>query len=136
MNERCADPCPGSCGLNARCHVINHVSICTCNDGYEGDPFSGCTKKQSQGNVQYKIILIQNVTISLIILFRYLINTFFLFVFQIFYHSIYATHRHVDQTQIVIMENVIVYKDIMAILISNVDQSVFRALNVKEIKYA
>lgn len=24
------------------CHVLNHVPICTCNDGFEGDPFIEC----------------------------------------------------------------------------------------------
>lgn len=42
INERCKDPCPGSCGLSAYCNVINHSPVCTCANGYQGDPFSGC----------------------------------------------------------------------------------------------
>uniref|UniRef100_A0A6E8W1C0 Dumpy n=1 Tax=Anopheles coluzzii TaxID=1518534 RepID=A0A6E8W1C0_ANOCL len=42
MNEKCRDPCPGSCGINARCNVINHTPICTCEEGYTGDPFTSC----------------------------------------------------------------------------------------------
>lgn len=45
INQKCEDPCPGSCGLYATCTVLNHLSICTCNDGYVGNPFSQCTPK-------------------------------------------------------------------------------------------
>lgn len=42
INEKCADPCPGTCGQNARCNVVNHNPICSCSPGYTGDPFIGC----------------------------------------------------------------------------------------------
>lgn len=42
QNERCVDPCPGSCGANADCTVIVHKSVCSCAIGYTGDPFAGC----------------------------------------------------------------------------------------------
>lgn len=42
INERCIDPCLGSCGLNALCNVYNHVPACNCLEGYTGDPFTGC----------------------------------------------------------------------------------------------
>lgn len=45
MREKCRDPCPGSCGANAQCSVINHTPICSCITGYIGDPFSYCTPK-------------------------------------------------------------------------------------------
>ena len=38
----CVDPCPGLSGVNAQCRVINHIATCTCNEGYEGDPFNSC----------------------------------------------------------------------------------------------
>lgn len=41
-NQKCRDPCPGTCGLNARCHVANHNPICSCKAGFEGDPFVRC----------------------------------------------------------------------------------------------
>lgn len=44
INERCRDPCPGSCGFNAECYVHAHTPRCGCSDGYTGDPFSGCNK--------------------------------------------------------------------------------------------
>jgi hypothetical protein len=42
INLKCKDPCPGSCGVDAKCHILNHVPICTCNDGFIGDPFVRC----------------------------------------------------------------------------------------------
>lgn len=43
INERCKDPCDGSCGVNAKCSVINHNAVCTCIFGYEGDPTVQCS---------------------------------------------------------------------------------------------
>lgn len=42
IRQKCMDPCPGSCGLSAHCRVIAHTPICTCFEGYIGDPFSSC----------------------------------------------------------------------------------------------
>lgn len=42
INERCKDPCPGSCGLSAICNVVNHSPVCVCSQGYTGDPFTAC----------------------------------------------------------------------------------------------
>lgn len=42
-NQKCADPCPGVCGLHTKCNVINHSPICICQNGYTGDPFTRCT---------------------------------------------------------------------------------------------
>ena len=42
INQRCTDPCPGTCGLQARCNVINHNPICSCPPGFTGDPFTRC----------------------------------------------------------------------------------------------
>lgn len=41
-NQRCINPCKGSCGVNAECKVVNHNPICTCPVFYSGDPFSRC----------------------------------------------------------------------------------------------
>ena len=43
IQQKCRDPCPGSCGFEANCHVLNHVPICTCNAGLSGDPFVQCS---------------------------------------------------------------------------------------------
>lgn len=45
IREKCRDPCPGSCGANARCEVINHTPTCTCPEGFTGDPFTNCYPK-------------------------------------------------------------------------------------------
>lgn len=43
VNNKCRDPCPGTCGLNAVCQVVSHTPLCTCNNGYTGDPFRYCS---------------------------------------------------------------------------------------------
>lgn len=48
IKQKCRDPCPGTCGVNARCQVINHNPICTCNAGFTGDPFVTCQLEQSK----------------------------------------------------------------------------------------
>lgn len=40
--NKCIDPCPGTCGVNADCQVVNHAPLCTCRNGYTGDPFQQC----------------------------------------------------------------------------------------------
>lgn len=47
LREKCRDPCPGSCGAGAQCSVINHTPICTCPEGYTGDPFTSCFPRPS-----------------------------------------------------------------------------------------
>lgn len=42
IQKHCRDPCPGACGSNAECVVVNHIPVCTCARGYQGDPFTGC----------------------------------------------------------------------------------------------
>lgn len=42
VNQRCQDPCPGTCGLQAKCYVNNHNPICTCPPSYTGNPFFRC----------------------------------------------------------------------------------------------
>lgn len=53
MNQRCIDPCPGSCGINTQCSVINHTPSCTCNEHYTGDPFQGCSPIQGKYNFYF-----------------------------------------------------------------------------------
>ena len=48
ISRKCQDPCPGLCGINAYCRVRNHVPICVCNQGYQGDPFSRCNRITSK----------------------------------------------------------------------------------------
>lgn len=42
VRNKCIDPCPGTCGSNAECQVINHLPSCNCLHGYTGDPFRQC----------------------------------------------------------------------------------------------
>lgn len=42
VNQKCVDPCPGTCGSNSDCRVVNHSPICTCASGYTGNAFDNC----------------------------------------------------------------------------------------------
>jgi hypothetical protein len=42
FNQKCRDPCPGVCGNNAQCHVVNHSPSCECLPGFTGNALSGC----------------------------------------------------------------------------------------------
>lgn len=53
IREKCMDPCPGSCGSHASCTVIKHVPVCTCDEGYAGDPFSACSIIPSKNLFQF-----------------------------------------------------------------------------------
>lgn len=44
INEKCVDPCPNTCGVEASCKTLNHNPICSCQNGYNGDPFVRCTR--------------------------------------------------------------------------------------------
>lgn len=48
QNQKCIDPCPGTCGHNAQCQVINHIPNCACLTGYHGDPFRQCIKQMDE----------------------------------------------------------------------------------------
>ena len=43
IRNKCQDPCPGTCGQNADCQVVNHLPSCTCRSGFTGDPFRYCS---------------------------------------------------------------------------------------------
>ena len=45
LQQKCGDPCVGSCGINAKCDVVNHNAICSCPYDYVGDPFTQCYPK-------------------------------------------------------------------------------------------
>lgn len=43
VNQKCVNPCSSNvCGTNADCRVNNHSPICTCRNGYTGNPFTIC----------------------------------------------------------------------------------------------
>jgi hypothetical protein len=41
-NQKCRNPCLGTCGVGARCQVVNHNPICSCPPRFTGDPFIRC----------------------------------------------------------------------------------------------
>ena len=45
QRNKCIDPCPGTCGINAQCQVRSHSPTCTCIPNYIGDPFTACRLK-------------------------------------------------------------------------------------------
>lgn len=53
INQKCRDPCPGSCGANANCRVISHTPMCVCGPGFIGDPFTQCILKQGKSSREY-----------------------------------------------------------------------------------
>ena len=63
INRKCQDPCPGLCGVNAKCDVRNHVPICICIPGYIGDPFSQCYRPSSELKVYIRFDTILNLII-------------------------------------------------------------------------
>lgn len=48
VNNKCMDPCPGVCGLNAECQVFNHAPTCICISGFVGDPMTSCREPTSK----------------------------------------------------------------------------------------
>lgn len=57
VNQKCINPCPGTCGINSRCQVVNHNPICSCIDGYSGDPFTRCNPISKMLNMsRFRII--------------------------------------------------------------------------------
>lgn len=57
INQKCADPCPGTCGINARCQVVSHNPICSCPPSYTGDPFVRCLFEESKLFLLFSILL-------------------------------------------------------------------------------
>jgi hypothetical protein len=51
ISKKCKDPCPGTCGLNALCQVVNHLPSCTCLSGYSGDPFRQCSFRENERKI-------------------------------------------------------------------------------------
>jgi len=54
INQKCRDPCPGSCGADAQCRVVSHAPNCQCIPGYTGDPFTQCYVQP--GKVLYELL--------------------------------------------------------------------------------
>lgn len=44
INDICRNPCAGSCAPNAECRVKDHKPICSCEQGYDGNPEIQCVR--------------------------------------------------------------------------------------------
>ncbi|KAF5276800.1 hypothetical protein FQR65_LT16166 [Abscondita terminalis] len=45
----CQNPCRGQCGINAECMARNHIAVCTCFKGYNGDALTQCRPIETTG---------------------------------------------------------------------------------------
>jgi len=68
INQKCVDPCPGSCALNTNCRVVNHSPVCGCIEGYTGDAFSSCRPIAAVGK---SMIQYGNIALLLMKLWRF-----------------------------------------------------------------
>lgn len=52
INHQCMDPCSvsGQCGDCAECSVVNHGVQCSCKNGYQGNPLTGCQQPLQRCN--------------------------------------------------------------------------------------
>lgn len=50
VRNKCMNPCKDTCGENAICDVYNHIPMCRCPEGTEGNAFIRCSAIQ-QGKI-------------------------------------------------------------------------------------
>lgn len=74
INNKCRDPCPGTCGINARCQVVNHNPICSCPPNYLGDPFVRCIVDQSKLLLYYYELIYFNFKLVSLFLSAYVLS--------------------------------------------------------------
>lgn len=43
FNNKCIDPCLGTCGINTECRITNHAPSCFCLQAYTGNPLHACS---------------------------------------------------------------------------------------------
>ena len=56
VNQKCVDPCPGTCGSNAECQVVNHSPSCTCASGFTGNAFADCRPIPVVGKIVIRFV--------------------------------------------------------------------------------
>lgn len=55
-NLKCVNTCTlDVCGQNAVCSVNNHTPLCTCRDGYSGDPFNKCSPTRMYWKISFSL---------------------------------------------------------------------------------
>lgn len=47
LNNKCVNPCIGTCGTNAECKIFNHIPMCSCLPGFAGNAFVACQRIES-----------------------------------------------------------------------------------------
>lgn len=57
-NQKCRDPCSGTCGENALCHTISHKPHCKCPPGFTGNAFSRCYVQQCKTYIKIYILIL------------------------------------------------------------------------------
>lgn len=60
VSNKCQDPCPGLCGSNAECQMVNHIPKCVCILGYVGNPYENCIIREGeiiQKNVKFSSVM-------------------------------------------------------------------------------
>lgn len=83
LNNKCKDPCPGVCGQNAECRVVNHSPQCYCQIGFNGNPLAGCHKEERlPPSKQSYTILHSNSTRYCFSFFRQFFDFYFISEFQ------------------------------------------------------
>lgn len=55
VRQKCIDPCPGICGIDALCEVKNHNPICFCPSHLTGDPFVRCIPFKDRKYIRHKM---------------------------------------------------------------------------------
>lgn len=127
IRSKCQDPCPGACGTNAECQVVNHLPTCTCFPGYTGQPYQYCQPITQPGKWRPYLLLLHY--------FRFYYNSF-LFITQLKIGKIRVPRRPVDQIVsaklLMIKQFVPVYLNILVPHL-DVDQNAWLALNVHRI---
>lgn len=61
IRKKCVNPCPGTCGQNAVCNVINHIPMCSCQEGFTGNAFIACSKLEGILFQIFTAVLLMNI---------------------------------------------------------------------------
>ena len=76
VNQKCVNPCAGTCGPNADCRVVNHAPSCSCREGFTGNAFADCRPVAAVGKNRNLIVL--STTTTSITCFRNVTQPYFL----------------------------------------------------------
>lgn len=54
VNNKCVDPCPGTCASDAECRVVDHSPVCACRPGFTGNAYASCRPIPVVGTSTYE----------------------------------------------------------------------------------